>query len=95
MSKIKMNTETFSSMKAVPSHHNAYDLVVIEPVSGKPGKLIFSATVYDESVSKAVKSLRDRVAGSGFVVLQASAYRLQHGTQIQDALIDAYEESLG
>lgn len=52
-----------------------FDLSVIKPVPGKPGILMFTRTTYAESVSAAVKIVRQEVEGSGYVVLQSDDYR--------------------
>ena len=50
-----------------------FELSVIKPVKGKPGELVFSATVYAETVSDAVKKLRSEVEGSGWIVVQTAS----------------------
>lgn len=100
MSKI-LNTKSglrssFEMVSSVPQHFSKFDLVVIRPIPGKPGKLVFTATVYAESVTKAVANLRNRVEGSGYLVLQASAFhQMNNNPAIMNALADAYEKRFG
>jgi hypothetical protein len=52
-----------------------FDLVAVKPVKGQPGILMLSRTTYADSISAAVKTVRQEVEGSGWVVLQAEDYR--------------------
>jgi len=52
----------------------AFELVVVQPIKDKKGKVMFSLTRYAESISAAVKLTRQDVEGSGWVVMQRSAY---------------------
>jgi len=96
MNTVNSIRSSFEMASSVPAHHKAFDLVVIQPVSFMPGKVVFTATIHAESVSKAVQILRKEVEGSGFVVLQRSAYALSicENTAVLDALVDAYERSV-
>ena len=57
--------------------NSAFDLSVIKPMKGQKGELMFEAKVHAESISSAVKKLRDQVAGSGWVVVQSAALHLK------------------
>lgn len=82
---------------SVPDHFEKFDLVVIEPVKGKPGKLVFTLSIHAVNVTDAVKTARQMVDGTGFVVLQRSAYALMNDNNpaILNALADAYERKFG
>ncbi len=78
-----LNTEKFS-------------LVVVQPVKGKPGKEIFSADIHAESVSEAVRLLRQQVAGSGWIVLQKADFqRPIINPVIADKMAVAYQARYG
>lgn len=53
-----------------------FELVVIQPVKGNKGKLVFSASIHAENVSAAVRLLRQQIDGSGLVVLQKADFEL-------------------
>lgn len=71
-----------------------FSLVVVRPVTGHRGKIIFERTVYASSVSEAVKEVRKEVEGSGLVVLQAASYHSESkfGT-MGEAMLDAYQRA--
>lgn len=51
-----------------------FELVVIRPIEGKRGELMFYRTVAAENVTSAVAKVRQEVSGSGLVVLQSASY---------------------
>lgn len=53
-----------------------FSLVVVKPVKGKKGELVFSADIHAESVSHAVRLLREQIDGSGLIVLQKADFEL-------------------
>lgn len=53
---------------------NSYDLVVINPVKGEKGSVVFSYHISAPTVTDAVKRVRQMVDGSGLLVLQRAAY---------------------
>lgn len=67
------------------TENTAFNLSVIKPVKGQKGELVFEATIHAESVSAAVKRLRDQVAGSGWIVVQSAALHLkQSGPEVHE-----------
>lgn len=54
------------------TQNTAFDLSVIKPMKGQKGELMFEARVHAESISAAVKKLREQVSGSGWVVVQSA-----------------------
>lgn len=55
----------------------AFDFSVIKPMKGQRGELMFEARINADSISSAVKKLREQVAGSGWVVVQSAALHLK------------------
>lgn len=53
-----------------------FSLVVVKPMKGKKGELVFSADIHAESVSHAVRLLREQIDGSGLIVLQRADFEL-------------------
>lgn len=48
-----------------------FELSVIEPVKGKPGRVMFTYTKCARNINEAVESVRSEIAGSGWAVLQS------------------------
>jgi hypothetical protein len=52
-----------------------FELSVLKPVKGKPGKLMFEISKFANSISDAVKEVRWEVEGSGWIVVQSSSLK--------------------
>lgn len=77
----------------IEKHWEKFSLVVVQPIKGKEGRLVFTADIHAENVTSAVKTLREQIDGSGWIVLQSSAYTQEvKGTAIEHALVKAYGE---
>lgn len=73
-----------------------FSLVVVKPVKGKKGELVFSADIHAESVSHAVRLLREQLDGSGWIVLQKADFELPIiNPVIADKLAVAYQLKYG
>jgi len=68
---------------------NAYELVVVQPIKGTKGKIMYTLTRYAESVSAAVKLTRQDIEGSGWIVMQRSAYAIDPAPQAQKGAYNA------
>jgi hypothetical protein len=53
---------------------SVFNLAVVSPVKGKAGTLMFTRSVKATDISSAVKQVRAEVEGTGFLVMQESAY---------------------
>jgi len=51
-----------------------FKFAVVNPIKGQPGTLQFTMTVAAENVVAGVKSVKQQVDGSGWIVLQYDAY---------------------
>lgn len=51
----------------------SFELAVVQPRKGKPGRVVFTATIHGHNVSDAVRVLRDQINGSGWIVIQKAA----------------------
>ncbi len=75
MSKIINEVRTaLEAGQRIQKDWTAFVLVVVQPVKGKAGKLVFSATIHAENINAAVKTLREQLDGSGLIVLQKAAF---------------------
>lgn len=73
MIKIKSEFKTaLERGNRVEDGMEAFNLSVVQPKKGTKGKVVFTATIHAQTVSEAVKLLREQVEGSGWIVLQSS-----------------------
>lgn len=52
-----------------------FDLTVIEPIKGKPGKVVFTTQRFASDINEAVKSVRMDIEGSGWIVVQSAVLK--------------------
>jgi hypothetical protein len=50
-----------------------FHLSVIQPIKGKPGRVMFTYERTARNVSEAVEAVRSEIAGSGWAVVQTSS----------------------
>ncbi len=96
MSKVIIENKTALEIgQRIQKDWTGFELVVVQPVKGKAGKLVFSATIHAENINAAVKTLREQIDGSGLIVLQKAAFSAElpiMNTVIADKLRVAYEK---
>lgn len=52
-----------------------FELSVLAPEKGKPGKVMFTISKFAKSVSDAVREVRMEIEGSGWIVVQSSSLK--------------------
>lgn len=48
-----------------------FELSIIEPIKGKPGRVKFTYTKCARNITEAVEGVRAEIAGSGWAVIQS------------------------
>lgn len=73
-----------------------FNLAVVRPVAGKAGTLICTRTTHAESISEAVKAVRNEFSSAGYVVMQASAFKpsVEPFGPVGEALLKAYQRGI-
>lgn len=71
-----------------------FSLAVVRPVKGQSGELVCNRVVSANTITDAVRQVRNEFEGSGFVVMQSSAFKPSKSevTPMVAALAKAYDE---